>query len=111
MGKKKSRGGVNKSEVVRKYLGEHPDKPPREVAADLTAQGVAVSAAYVSNIKSGSKLKKKTRRVGRPRKTAAPTNNMTDAVANLIRAKKLADELGGIQKAKEAMDALARLSG
>lgn len=114
MGKKRATGGVNKTEAILKYVADNPKKPPREVAADLTAQGVPVSAAYVSNVKSGGRRKKKkSRGVGRPRKSvggASGGNSLSVAVDSLIRAKRLADQLGGIEKAKQAMDALARLS-
>jgi predicted negative regulator of RcsB-dependent stress response len=70
--------------------------------------GLKISAQYVSTIKSLSKKKKK--KVGRPAgttTTASASNG--DVISALVQAKKLADAMGGVAKAKAALDTLAKL--
>ncbi|MEX2118318.1 MAG: hypothetical protein WD847_01805 [Pirellulales bacterium] len=120
MAKKKRRrrasaGGVNKSQAIRDYLKTNPGAGPKEVIASLGAQGLEVSPALVSNIKYGgsrmTKKKRRRRRKGTKRATAARARSSNDTVSLslLMEAKKLADHLGGVEKAKRALDALSRL--
>ena len=63
MAKKKSvkKKGVNKSQAIRDMMRQHPSAPPRAISESLGKQGVKVTPALVSAVKSG--LKKKRRRV------------------------------------------------
>jgi len=102
----KKRGGTNLSAEIRKYAEANPKAKPKAVAEGLAATGVKVTPIYVSTIlsnmrrKSG-KGKRRGRKAGRP---AA-----SDAHASLILAKKLADQMGGVSKARAALDTLARI--
>ena len=57
-----------------------------------------------------SKKKKPGRKAGRPKgtKTVAVGDQFT--VSQLLQAKRLAEQMGGVDKAKAAMDALAKLA-
>ena len=76
----------------------------------------SLSAAYVSNFKSVNKVGKKTKE-GAPRKAMwgrrGPRNGGADniSMSSLVKTKKLADELGGVEKANAMLDALAKLTG
>ena len=54
MAKKKS-AGVNKSQLIRDYMAANPDASPKAVAEAMSAQGVVVSAQFVSTTKSNAK--------------------------------------------------------
>jgi hypothetical protein len=109
---------ISKSQAVRDYLAEHPTAMPKEIApAVKSAHGLDVSPQMISMIKS--KLGKK----GRPRRHkagvdgAAPAsgagrkkNSARFTIEDLITAKKLAQTMGGIPRAQEALAALARLN-
>lgn len=131
---KRSAGGPNKSAAIREYLDNNPEAKPREIVDALKAQGVEVTPAFVSTIKSksggGTAAPKKRR--GRPkaaaqeaaapstpRATSAPAAKRggglpagdTVSVDGLIRAKKLAEELGGVDKVRAALAALEKITG
>lgn len=107
---------ISKSQAVRDYLAEHPSAMPKEIApAVKTAHGLDVSPQMISMIKS--KLGQKGRRRGRKARAAAPaaashraTNSARFTIEDLVTAKKLAQSMGGIPRAQEALAALARLS-
>ena len=98
---------VNKSQAIRDYCEANPDAGPTETAAALKKQGIKVSTAMVSTVKTQAKKKK-----GRGRKKAAggakPASDKI-ALSSLIQAKKMAESLGGVEKAQTALAALAKL--
>ena len=124
---------VNKSAAIRDYKKAHPKAKPAAIAEALKAEGLEVSGALVSNVLFTMKNKKPGKR-GRPAKTAAPvatstkrrgrppkgpkragrspqaaTNGHEPGLSALLAAKKLADEMGSVDRAKAALDALAKL--
>jgi hypothetical protein len=102
---------LTKSEVVRQALKAHARKAPKEIAELLQAQGLDVSSAFVSQIKfyvGQKKGKKKTQVVAAPEAAPALPKDAV-SIALLQKAKKLAKDLGGIEAAKQALDALAQL--
>jgi len=103
--KKAPRGA--KSQAVRDYLTANKDAGPSAVVAGLKEQGVAVSLPTVSAIKAKMGLSKKRRRRKVVRAAAPANSHLT--VEDLLRAKKLVDEIGA-QRAKEALEALAKLA-
>ncbi len=108
--KKTPAGKVNKSQAIRDYCEANPTVGPKETAAALTKQGIKVSPAMVSTVKTQAKKKKGKR--GRPRKKAAAAAKPTSdkiALSSLLAAKKMAEQLGGIEKAQTALAALAKL--
>ena len=105
---KKAAGGTSKSEAIRNYKNTHDDAGPTEIAGALSKEGTKVTPAFVSTVLSNEKRRgRKGRRRGAPRGRRAGG----DPVQVLVQAKKMADQMGGIDKARSALDALARILG
>ena len=107
--------GVNKSQAIRDCLATNPKATPNEIVAALGKKGIKVSPGLASNVKytSGPKrrLKKKTGKKKvvkrrRPGRRSAAELSADD----LLAAKQLADQLGGIQEARRALDTLEKLT-
>ena len=104
---------VSKSQAVRDYLKQHRGALPVAVSEALKAQGVDVDPKYVSNIKFKLGIKKQRKKAvakgeeATPAADAAPTDMIS--VAALQKAKKLVQEIGGVQQAKQALAALGQL--
>jgi len=99
-----------KTAAVTAALKAHKNKSPKEIAELLTASGIPTTAGQVSNIKSVLASKQKAKAASAAEETAGPVVPK-DAVsmAVLVKAKKLARELGGVEEAKAALNALAQL--
>ena len=80
----------NKAAKIRAVLEANPNAAAKEIIQTLAAQRVGVSPAQVYNVKA----------------TAKPKAN---GFADLIQAKKLADAMGGVEKARAALDVLSKL--
>lgn len=108
MARRSSEATVNKSDEIRRYVAQNPSAGPKQIRGDLAKEGIRVTASLINRIKYGGGRKKKRR--GRKAKVAAVANGATPlTVEHLIAAKKLATQLGSVQSAKQAVDALARL--
>lgn len=111
MAKKRGRSGVNQSQAIRGYLAEHPEATPKEIVAGLAQQGVKVSEGLAGNVKytsrSGRGPGKARRGRGRPPGRRAGAGALT--AQDLIEAKRLADQLGGLEQARKALEALEAL--
>jgi arginine repressor len=90
---------------------------PRDVVAALAGQGITVSRTQVSQVLTSMGMRRRrggrkgaSRREGAAARSATPTTSQAFSLDALIAAKKLANQLGGISAAKQAVDALARLS-
>ena len=101
---------TNKSEAIRVYLQDHPDAGPKDVRTALKKKGITVQSALVSNVKAalrrqagGEKLTLNGRRRGRPSKASLVN------VDDLILARELCRRVGGIDAARVALDAIAKL--
>jgi hypothetical protein len=78
---------------------------PKDVIAALKAKGITVAPAQVSNIKATLHKKK-----GRKKQTkAAAQSNGEFTLNSLLEAKKLAERLGGVEVALNALSALSKL--
>jgi hypothetical protein len=119
MAKKRStKSDINKTEAVANYLADHPDAMPKQIAEDLTKQhGVEFTSSGVSTTKF--QLKKSGRlpggkRRGRPKGSAAKNGRRASStkvdISDLVAAKQMAERFGGIEKARQAMEILAKLS-
>lgn len=116
----------NKTQLVRDILKKDPNASPVAVAKKLEAHGV--KANYVSKIKyelakvaaAGKPTTKKApakkpavakKQAAKPvsKKKPATTSSERVSLADLIKAKKLAAELGGVDKAKAMLDAVSKL--
>lgn len=129
MAKKKKSAGPNKSAAIRDYYDAHPNAMPKEVVEGLKAQGVDVSAQFVSTIRSkqlkDEGMPTKRRRTGRPKRTAAKKRvsvkrgrpaaaaggDTKVSIEQLVQAKEMVDALGGIEKARRTIDALSQIVG
>jgi hypothetical protein len=119
----KKSAGPNKSDAIRKYKADHPKAGPTEIAEGLGKEGVGVTAAFVSTVLSNDRRRSGKRgRRGRRGRVAVASNGRRstggrrgrragDPLQTLVQAKRLADQLGGIDKARSALDALARILG
>jgi hypothetical protein len=81
----------NKAAKIRAVLADSPDASAKEIVEVLSKQRVRVSLEQVYNVKSAHSMPK------------------LNGYTSLIQAKKLADALGGLQKARAALDVLAKL--
>jgi hypothetical protein len=119
MAKKRStKSDINKTEAVAAYLAEHPGAMPKQIAEDLTKQhGVEFTPTAVSTTKF--QLKKSGRipggkRRGRPKGSASKNGRRSSSsarvdISDLVAAKKMAEKLGGVAKAREVLGLLAQL--
>jgi hypothetical protein len=90
----------SKAAKIREYLAEHPEAKAGDVVAALKSQRVKVSVAHVYQLKSAN---------GKPRRVKGVKRPKGDTLTALIEAKKLADKLGGVERARAAVEALAKL--
>jgi len=89
----------NKAALIREMQTEKPHATANEIVEALAAKKVKVTAAYIYALKS----KVSTAKNGKPKSAAL------DGVKALVQAKKMADALGGVDKARELLAALAQL--
>lgn len=86
------------------------------MAAALKKQGIKISVSLASAVKYSKKGKKAGLRTsrrgpGRPRMTATRSSiNGAVNLETLVEAKRLAERMGGIERAREALAVLARLA-
>ena len=103
------RGGPNRSQAIRDYVKDNGDAKPKAISEGLAKAGVKVSPGYVSTVLSNARRKGgKSARGGKKRGGAGrPTGN--DVYANLVLAKRLVDQFGSVDKARSALDTLAKI--
>ena len=120
---RKRAGGTSKSDLIRSTSAANPEAGPTEIAKQIqTEHNIKVSPAMVSTVLSQDRTRGgKPAKRGRPpkatskpgRKPAATTRASNAASAfsldTLVRIKKLADEMGGVNEAKRALDALSQI--
>jgi hypothetical protein len=99
---------VNKTAAVKEYLVANPDAGPKEVVAALKKNKITVTPNYVSNIKSKSGGKQVKRR-GRRKAAVAAASANGPLSGKLAEAIQLVEKVGGIEKAKETLDAVKAL--
>jgi hypothetical protein len=106
MARKRSAGGVNKSEEIRTFLRENQGAATGDVVTALAARGIEVSAGLVSNIKyTSSKKKPGRRKKGGP---GRPPAQESVSISALLGAKKLVNEVGSVDAARKALDSLEK---
>lgn len=96
--------GVNKSEKIREFIAANPTATPKVIIGGLKQSGLTVTNSLVNAIKYGSSSKAKKTRRGR-----ASASTSAISIEDLIGAKQIADQLGGVEKAKKALGMLERL--
>ena len=86
---------------------------PRDVIAKLKEQGIAVTSAQVSTTLKRMGMRPKGQdRKARAAAAASPAANGSRSITinDLIAAKKLVEQLGGVEAASQALSALAKLT-
>jgi hypothetical protein len=93
----------SKSQAIREYLKANKKAKASEVVAALAEKGIVVTAPAVYNLKARQSM-------GKRRSKARSGGASIDlSITHLLLAKKLVDEVGSVEKAREAIDALAKL--
>src|SRR5438874_21699 len=102
------RKGVNKSEEIRQIYKSNPNLKAKEVVAMLAEKGLKVTEGLVYFIKGKIVGRKRRRRraKGLVAKVAATTGN-GDALATILKIKRLAAEVGGLKKLQAIIQALS----
>ena len=88
--------------AIRAYKDKNPDARPKAISEALAKEGMKVSAGYVSTVLSNERRKSGKRRKGKGARGGRE-------YADLVQAKRLADAMGGIDKARSALNALAKI--
>jgi hypothetical protein len=99
---------INKSQSVRDYLKAHPGTANKDVATNLTKQGIEVSPNYVAAVKTHKAAGKGKRK--RRQKAAEVASVKTGVgVAEIKAAFALLKHCGSVANAKEALAAAAEI--
>ncbi len=123
---RKTKSKINKSNAIREIKSAHPEAGPTEIAKMIQDQfGVEVTPATVSTVLSTDKKRNgKVGRPGRPKgskngtkapmaasasKSVALNGNQDAFLQNLLKAKQLVSDMGGISEARNALNALESL--
>ncbi len=105
---------ISKSQAVRNYLADHPNATAKEIRpAVKAAYGLDITPQMINTLKSNLRKQQgvRGRKMGpKGKKGRARTNGAGITMQELLAVKKVAQELGGIARAQEALAALARLT-
>lgn len=97
---KRATNKPSKADAIRNYQKDNPEASPTIVADALKKAGYKdVTPQYVSTIKSMDK-----------RKANGPTKSGKITADDLIAAKDFVDSIGGVGRAKQAMEMLTKLT-
>jgi hypothetical protein len=96
---------INKSQHIRDYLESDPTATPKVIKEALKAKGITVTDSLVSLVKYKSGSRRKTRRRGRVARAAPNAISFDD----LVSVKAIAQRMGGLERAKQALGMLERL--
>ncbi|MBI1246756.1 hypothetical protein GC197_02790 [bacterium] len=97
---KRATNKVSKADAIRNFQKDNPEASPTDVADALKKSGYKdLTPQYVSTIKSMDK-----------RKAHGPTKSGKITADDLITAKEFVDSLGGVGRAKQAMEMLGKLT-
>lgn len=99
----RARGAESKADAIRSKFDQLGyDARPRDVIAALKRDGVIVTSAQVSMLRA------KLSANGKPAKTT-PSTASSVPFEHLVAARQLADQLGGIHRARAALESFAKL--
>ena len=113
---KRKTAATSKSAAIREYISANPNAGPTEIYDALIKQGINVSKGLVSVVKYSKPKPGKRRDRPAKAKTAStkgvsePLSSGSMSASDLIAAKELADSIGSIARAREALDLLEKLS-
>jgi hypothetical protein len=99
---------ASKSALIRLFLSDNPKAGPKEIKEALAAKGVEVTDSLISQVKYSKKHlgAKGRRKAGKALTGHGVGNGLMD---DLVAAKQLADQMGGVEKARSALELLAKL--
>ena len=105
----KRKGGVNKSEEIRQIYKANPNLKAKEVVAMLSEKGIKATEGLVYFIKGKivGRKRRKRRAKALVAKVAAASGDGGDALATILKIKKLAVEVGGLKKLQALIEALS----
>ncbi len=104
------KSAVNKSQAIRDALSANPDKSPSEIAELLKADGIVISAQYVSTIKSNARIKAKRKVVGRRGRPARGGAAVGSSMSTMDAALALITSAGGLEQAKNVLSTIEQIS-
>ena len=96
---------VSKTQLIKDALKKDPSGSPSAIAESLKKHGV--TAQYVSTIKFN--MSKKEAKPAARRKSGGKSE-ASFTVSELVKANKMAEELGGVEKAQELLNAISKIS-
>jgi hypothetical protein len=99
-----------KSAAIRAYIASHPAAGPTEVSQALKKQGVDVSPAQVSNVKTTSKRPKSRAANGRRNGRKSVSTDVI-SLTQLVEARRFADQVGGVDAGIDLLQSLGKLVG
>lgn len=107
-------GDVNKSEAIRSVYRElGPKTRTKDVVAALAEKGITVAPAQVSTVKAHMRARRKARReeMGGELFAVSSKRGVGGAISaeDLLVAKRLAEQLGGVERLKTALAVLDQL--
>lgn len=102
---------VNRSQAIRDYLAKNSKARPAEIKESLAKEGIKVSDGLINAVKYKKPKGKRGKKRGRPAGSRVTTTATTATISikTLIAAKKMVEELGGIEKAIAAIEVLRLL--
>jgi hypothetical protein len=100
------------SQAIREVLTKNPEMEAKEVISTLAAQGIKVKPNLVYFIKGNVKGKsgrhrKVQRQVQRAAAAIAAPSAHGDVLSTIVKVKKLADDVGGLEKLRALVEALS----
>lgn len=93
---------LNRSEEIRNLLKEKPGIKAREIVETLGKRDITVNPSLVYFIKGQMKGAR-----GRRRRIMNAAGRNGDAVQTILKVRRLADEVGGLDNLKAVVDALS----
>ena len=109
MAKKRQPGEVNRSQAIRELLKENSSIKCVDAIAALAEKGVKITSSLFYMVKGNMAGRKKRRRKNRKQAVQVATaSGSSDALATVLKVKKLAAEVGGFRTLKELVDALSK---
>jgi hypothetical protein len=98
---------ITGTQAIQAYLKKHPKAGPAEIRSRLADQGITVSKSLASAVKYRRRKRRAPSVRLSARRTAAGRSAMT--VEQLLAVKRVADALGGLDRVRQALEALAQL--
>ena len=107
MAKKKK---INRSQAIRDILAKDPAAMPKAIQAGLAKKGINVTNSLINAVKYGKSKPGKPKPGKRGRKAGSRSTAGETSFDALLGAKALADKLGGVRRAQQALGMLERLT-